>query len=184
MKLSLCLGFIFLLSTSLHAETYSWIDDNGTYNYTENYSNVPKKFRKNVKRREEVPQNLNSRSQPLPKSEPNPSEKSTAPVTAVQAGDKELYGGKSAAAWRAGMNTLETELGRMETYAEQLRKQIFDAKGVSKAQFETLKKEYDDTRSSYDKEYKKYLGLIETIRKAGITVDIKKEGVTSLIDSK
>ncbi|MBV5339309.1 MAG: DUF4124 domain-containing protein [Deltaproteobacteria bacterium] len=58
MKSYICLGFILLLVAPLHAETYSWVDDSGTYNLTEDYSSVPKKYRKKVKRREDIQQDV------------------------------------------------------------------------------------------------------------------------------
>ena len=43
-----------------------------------------------------------------------------------------------------------------------------------KSQFELLKKDYDDSRAAYDQKYKSYTELIETVRKTGIIVEIKK----------
>jgi len=175
MKTSICLGFILLLATPLHAETYSWVDDNGTYNFTEDYSSVPKKYRKKVKRREDLPQEEKPQVPPVPESAPGQTEKTDAKPTVVPGGEKEeLYGGKSRAAWRKEMNVLEAELSGIEQHMEQLRKQITDSKGSYKDQFEVLKKDYDDSRAAYDKKYKSYSELIETVRKAGIIVEIKK----------
>ena len=42
MRSFICLGFVLLLATQVNAEIYSWVDDSGTYNYTEDYSGVPK----------------------------------------------------------------------------------------------------------------------------------------------
>ena len=113
----LSLGFILLLATSLHAETYSWVDDSGTYNFTEDYSSIPKKYQKKVKWREDLPQDVN----------PAPA------VKFRKASEmKELYGGKSRDAWRKELDVLEAELSGIEQRMEQLRKQIIDTKGISK----------------------------------------------------
>jgi len=175
MKTCICLGFILLLATPLHAETYSWVDDSGTYNYTEDYSSVPKKYRKNVKRREDLPRDVMPQDPVVPESSPRQAEKTGAKPAAVPGGETEgLYGGKSRAAWRKEMEAMETELSGIEQHMELLRKQIYDPKRFSKDQLDVLIKDYDDSRATYDQKYKSYTALIETIRKAGIVVEIKK----------
>ena len=175
MKISICLGFILLFALPLHAETYSWVDDSGTYNYTEDYSRVPKKYRKKVKRREDLLQDEKPQAAPVPVSvAPRPAEKAEAKTAVVPEGEKEVFGGKSRAVWRREMDAMEAELSGIEQRMEQLRKQIVGAKVLSKAQFDELKKDYDDSRATYDQKYRSYTGLIETIRKAGIAVDMKK----------
>jgi hypothetical protein len=174
MKPYLCLVSILLLATPLNAETYSWVDDSGTYNFAEDYSKVPKKYQKKVKRREDVPQDVKPQVSPVPENVPWQGEKKEVKSTVVNEGEKELHGGKSRAAWRKEMDVLEAELSRIEQRTEQLRKQIYDKKGITKTQFNELKKEYDASRAAYSGKYKNYTELIETIRKAGISVDIKK----------
>lgn len=175
MKTSICLVFILLLVSPLYAGTYSWVDDSGTYNYTEDYSRVPQKYRKKVKRRDDLPQDVKPQAAQVPESAaPRSAEKSGAKSATVPGDEKEMYGGKSRTVWRKEMEVLEVELNGIEQRMEQLRKQIYDAKGISKVQFDVLKKDYDDSRIKYDQKYKNYTELIETIRKAGIVVEIKK----------
>ncbi|MGB9080741.1 MAG: hypothetical protein WCD00_05540, partial [Desulfuromonadaceae bacterium] len=110
----------------------------------------------------------------LPDSEPRQAEKAAEKSAAVPDGEKELYGGKSRDTWRKELDAFESEMSGIEQRMELLRKQIYDPKNVSRSQFEALKKEYDDSRAAYDQKYKNYSELIETVRKAGISVDIKK----------
>lgn len=174
MKQYIYLGFILLSAAPLFAETYSWIDDSGTYNFTEDYSSVPKKYRKKVKWREDVHQDAKPQLPPESVDNTGQADKTDAQTSAVPGGGKELYGGKSRADWRKEMDALEAELTGIEQHMEQLRKQIYDPKGVSRAQFELLKKDYDDSRAAYDQKYKNYTDLVDTVRKAGLTVNIKK----------
>ena len=175
MKTCICLGFILLFAVPLHAETYSWVDDSGTYNYTEDYSRVPKKYRKKVKRREDLQQDVKPQASPVPESAASrPAEKTAVKSAPVQGDEKEMYGGKSRADWRKEMEVLEAELNGIEQHMEQLRKQMSDSKGIYRDQLEVLKKDYDGSRAAYDKKYKDYTRLIETVRKAGIVVDMKK----------
>ena len=93
---------------------------------------------------------------------------------AVPGDDRELYGGKSRADWRKELDVREAELSSIEQHMEQLSRQISGPKGISAGQLEISKKDYNDSRVTYDQKYKSYTELIETIRKAGITVEIKK----------
>lgn len=172
MKSYICLGFILLLAAPLHAETYSWVDDSGTYNFTEDYSSVPKKYRKKVRRREDIQQEVPS----VPPDSENASgktEKAETKSAVTQGDDKRLYGGKSRDDWRKELDVLEAELKGIEQHMEQVRKQAYDPKEISRVQLDEFKKEYEDSRVAYNQKYKEYTELIETIRKAGIQVDIK-----------
>lgn len=170
MKTLFYMGFILLLAPPLHAETYSWVDDSGTYNFTEDYSKVPKKYQKKVKRRVDVQPQLSSE----PESTPRQAEKTDAKSAAVPVGEKELYGGKSRADWRKELGALETELSGVVQHIEQVKRQISGTNRLTNDQLEILKKDYNDSRATYDQKYKNYMELVETIRKAGIIVEIKK----------
>lgn len=174
MKIIIWLGIILLPTTQLYAETYSWIDDNGTYNFTENYSSIPKKYRKKVKRRDDLPQDLKPQQSLAPGSVPKQTEKKDAKPAVDPEGEKDLYGGKSRAVWRKELNDQEAELSSIEQRMERLREQIINTKGLPEKQLDLLKKDYNDSRAIYDQKYKNYIELIETVRKAGIPVEIKK----------
>jgi len=174
MKSFLCFGFVLLFTTQLHAETYSWIDDSGTYNFTEDYASIPKKYRKKVKRRDDVPQDAAPQAAANSEKPVRITEKADGKTAEVAGGDKDLYGGKSRAAWRKELDVQEAELNSLERRTEQLKRQIVESKGLSAAQVEVLKKDYNDSRADYDQKYNNYKELIETVRKAGITVEIRK----------
>lgn len=173
MKLISGIGLVLLLTAPLHAETYSWVDDSGTYNFTEEYTNVPKKYRKNVIRRQDPVQGEQPQAAPLPEKSPLPPEKAEPKKAAAAGSAQELYGGKSHAAWRKELDVLEAELVVLEQRTELLRKQIYDPKGVTRDQLEKLKKDYNENRAAYDRKYKNYSALVEEIRKAGIVVEFK-----------
>jgi hypothetical protein len=174
MRTIICAGCFLLLAAQGHAETYSWIDDSGTYNFTEDYSSIPKKYRKKVKRHGDVQQDQAPQASPNIEKPVQQTEKSEAKTAVAPDGGKELYGGKSRADWRKELDAREAELSGIEQRMERVRQQTNDPKGISKAQFDVLKMEYDDTRATYEQKYKSYVELIETIRKAGLPVDIKK----------
>ena len=182
MKQYICLAIILLSTAELNAETYSWVDDRGTYNFTEDYSSVPKKYRNKVKlrgdgqqdeklRQEEQPQQMRPGSASLPKNKENGDDRRAV----VPSGDKELYGGKTRDAWRAEMDALEAELTGIEQKMEQMRQRALNVKGLlTKAELETLKKDYEESRSNYNQKYRSYTELLEAARKGGLVIEIKK----------
>ena len=173
MKKFICMSFVLLFTTQLHAVTYSWVDDTGTYNYTEDYSRVPKKFLKTVKRIEDVRQDAKPVVPPDPATKSGQAEKKEVKSAEVPGGENGLYGGKSLDAWRKEMEAREAELGRVEQHIKEMRKQIYETPGIGKAQFDQLNKDYDDSRAEYDQKYKSFKELIDAARKAGINVEIK-----------
>jgi hypothetical protein len=173
-QLTCCLAFVVSLAPPLYADTYSWIDENGTYNFTEEYSSVPKKFRKKVKRREDIPQEVKQTAAPSSEHVVKAEDKKGEAGAATSGSEKELYGGKTRAAWRNELDTMESELRALEIKIEQARLQINEPKGINDTQFEVLRNEYNANRLLYDSKYKSYKELVDTIRKTGLAVDIKK----------
>jgi len=174
MKILLSLVFILLLITEPGAETYSWVDDSGTYNFTENISNVPKKYLKKVNRLGDLGKDSASQVSVSPEKKPDPTEtpKLKPPSAAVE--DKQLYNGKTEVAWREEFDAQEAELTKLEQRLELLYKESHKEPGLSRDKFEILKKDYDDATATYKEKYKAYSELIESARKAGFTVRIKK----------
>jgi hypothetical protein len=109
-----------------------------------------------------------------PEKKSGPADASTAKPATATSGEKQLYNGKSHDAWRNEFEIQEAELNRLEQHLEQLKNQLVKPSGITKEQFATLKKDYDDTRATYNQKYKIYSDLIESARKAGLTVEMKK----------
>lgn len=174
MKTLIFLGLmLLLLSNRSGAETYSWVDGNGTYNFSDDYNSIPKKYRKNVKRSGDVVDSeptQNAAPVEKPEVKPAVAEKSAVPA----AGDKQLYGGKTQEAWRKDFEVQEVELKRLEQQLEQLKNEINKPNQSSRVQQSELIKQYNAIRVEYTDKYKIYSELMESARKAGLTVEIKK----------
>lgn len=163
-----------LATVSLHAATYSWVDGRGVQHYTDDYAKVPAAYRHKVKQRDDVRQDVVQESPP--QATPQAGVTAGQAVTATSGGNgaAELFGGKSRAAWQAEMAALEAELVAIVQRTEQLRQQLSGEINMPIGRFEQLKREYGESRETYDRKYKSYTELIETIRKAGIIVEIRK----------
>lgn len=170
MKTIICMAVLVLLSTQSGAETYSWIDEHGTYNYSDDYNSVPKKYRKNVGRRGDDGAAKTPAEAPVPvKSEAT----AVKPATAAD-GDKRLYDGKTQEEWRKEFDVREAELKRLELRSEQLQTILRKPVNISRGSYSELMNEYDALRKEYNEKYKLYSDLVESARKAGLTVVMKK----------
>jgi len=164
------------------AETYSWIDDQGTYNFADDLSQVPKKYRKKVLRRDDgVSQPSAAPAAPAAaaaqdKALRNPAEapKAGSPP-ASSAPNDDRYGGKTQDEWRKEFSAQEAELTVLEQQMARIRDRIKAASGaVSSRDAAALKREQDEANTAYQQKYKVYSELIESARKAGLTVNMKK----------
>lgn len=161
---------MLLLTTLSGAETYSWIDKNGTYNFSDDYNSVPKKYRKSIRRHGDDDNTPTLPKAPLPEKNDKPVLK---PVIAADS-DKQLYSGKTEAAWRKEFEVQETELKRLELLLDQLQGTIKKPGSLSRERQSELIREYETVRLEYKDKYKVYSDLIESARKAGLSVEIKK----------
>lgn len=164
--------FIVLLTASqLPAETYSWVDGNGVWNFSDDYYSVPKKYRKSVRRSGDDDSSRLEQKAPLMEKNQTTAAK---PEPAAEA-DKRLYNGETQEMWRKKLDLQETELKRLEVRLEELQKMINARPDqYSRGQRSEMFREYESVRVEYKEKYKIYSDLIESARKAGLMVEMKK----------
>lgn len=181
MKPSIVIALVLALAAPVCAETYSWLDENGTFHFTEDPSRIPKKYRNRVN----VRGDMSAAPEQTPVMEAGAEKKGSAgaPRPGVSGGNGTasaiggqvaLYGGKTEKAWRDEFALQEGELKSLETKLEQLRAQTQIPGGLGRERLAEVVKEYNETRESYKRKYAEYSGLMESARKAGLTVEIKK----------
>jgi len=180
MRVLFVIGMVLALAAPLYAESYSWVDDSGTFHFTEDYSRIPKKYRNKVNRRGDMSEQTQAPAAGGPEDKAGAGESSKADAsggkTAAKPGDsnqQQLFGGKTEDAWRNEVALQEQELNKLEGALDTLRKQAA-ARGLSREQYAELKKEYDDARATYDQKYKDYSNLLESAKKAGLRVEMRK----------
>ena len=175
MKLIITLAGLLLWTSPLMAESYSWVDANGTYNFTEDYSHVPKKYRGKVDRRGDMG------GAPLAMKPLSPATGAIAsPPTAL----KNAPAGKpeSPAENNAGKkyNQLKQEFSEREAAMWLVRKRVDEIDTLlkdtasDKEQAQRLVSERDKAVEQFNEMRKQYDQQVELARKAGIQVDIKK----------
>lgn len=178
MKSILVIIFVLMLTGQLGAETYSWVDETGTYNFSEDLSRVPKKYRKNVNRRGDMGSREAAPAKAIPEKstqgDPRKVEDANGKSGGSTGGDTQLFGGKTQDAWRNELKTHETELTTLEQQLERIKKQITTPARLSRERQTELVKEFENTRENYNQKYKAYSELVESARKAGLVIEIKK----------
>lgn len=175
MRTLLGMALVLALAAPLGAETYSWVDDQGTYNYTEDFSQVPKKYRKKVNRRGDLSPAKGGASSSVGTEKSGAGESRSGGAQAGNGGgNARLFGGKSEEAWRSELNLHELELRRLELLMEDQQREAQAPGGVSRERMAALIKEREESRAEYNRRYKAYLELLESARKAGFTVEMKK----------
>jgi hypothetical protein len=172
MKVLLVFVGIMVWVAPLMAETYSWVDQNGTWNFTEDYSRVPKKYRKNVNMRGDAV------SEPVYKEPsrevPGPVDREPVnePAEKKSGSSFERIGGKSYAEWKQDFSEREAAMAslrkRIEGYDVELKKPLEDTPDNQKLASErnNAAQQYLDMRKQYDQQ-------LEAARKAGINIDAK-----------
>ena len=189
MKRIVILASVVLWAAPLAAETYSWIDDNGTYNFTEDYSSVPKKYRKSVGKRGNMdgqspfPRAVEpvSRAKPVSPA-PGADTKGTAVAPALkEAGgalqdkaDNGLYDGKKPEVWQQDFRARAAEYKRLEQQLVQLESLIKNPRGISKERFDGLSQEFKETQKQYNTALKSYNDLNDAANKAGLPGEFRK----------
>jgi len=173
MKLICVLAVVLLWTTPLLAETYSWIDDDGTYNFTEDYSSVPKKYRSKLDKRGDMG------ASPVSK---EPASATSGSGVAPPAGPKNAASGKpeSAAGSLGGKSydQWKQEFSEREVAMQAISKRIDEIDALLKKnssnneQNRSLVAERNKAVEQYTEMRRQYDQQVEMARKAGFQVDI------------
>lgn len=173
MKLLITLAGLLLWAAPLLAETYSWVDQNGTYNFTEDYSRVPKKYRSRVN----IQGDMGAR--PVPKESVSPSPGSSvappADLKNTAAGKLETsvgnFGGKSYDQWKQEFSEREAAMGAIKKRVDEIDA-LLNKRPSNREQTQTLISERNKAVEQFTEMRKQYDQQVELARKAGVQVDI------------
>lgn len=168
--LAVMLLLIFSLA-DVHAEVYTWTDEQGTVNFTDDFSSIPIKFRK--------------QSQKLGEPEPSPASKESTPksphespqaVSGAVTGESAQAGisaGKSYDQWKKDLEDREAALsalkGRMDEIAYRLKNVP-----ARKEEQETLVEEHKALFNRFNELKAQYNQQVEKARKDGVSVTIQQ----------
>jgi hypothetical protein len=173
MKRMLVLAAILLAATPLLAETYSWTDDRGTINFTEDFSQVPKKFRSKVRIRSDGERSTprNDTVEVAPKV---PAVTKSVAVFDNTSAAKDLYAGKKAGQWQLEFRSSEAAYKNLEQKLDELTRLIKNPVGISRERFDGLPQEFRETQKEYLQALKQYNELNEAANQAGLPAEFRK----------
>jgi len=129
-----------MFAGTVGAETYTWVDSSGTVNFTEDISQVPKKYLKKVRVRGDMspaaPDAIESSAEspaaadtvsPAPVAEKAPMERSVK--------QEILYGNRSGKNWKADFDTLRAEIGATDDQIAELNSRLSDTSKMSRTDY-------------------------------------------------
>jgi Domain of unknown function (DUF4124) len=136
MKIFIISIALILVALPVLAVTYTWEDDQGTVNFTEDLGNVPAKYRKKVK--------VVGEEELLPAESEDTGEKAPAKAQvkgpggatpAKQSDMKAVYGDKDAAAWKAKYAALDADVKAAEKQLVEYRNRLKDTSTMSRTEY-------------------------------------------------
>jgi len=177
MRSLLFLTGVLMWALPLMAETYSWVDGQGTVNFTDDYSLIPRKYRnKSIKRGElssspsvQSPREENSGTGNKLINEADTKK----PAVTDEVSPGQAYGGKKASEWQREFRERNAELERLDAKVKEfseLRKtaQVYGPELVD------LNKRLIDAVGKYNESVNRYNELNDAANKAGVPVEFRK----------
>jgi hypothetical protein len=173
MKMITVLAAVLLWTTPVMAETYSWVDDSGTYNFTEEYSRVPKKYRNKVDKRGDMGASAQTNESVAPPSKSNAippadAKNAAAGKPGTPAGS---FGGKSYDQWKQEFGEREAAMGVIKRRIDEIDALLKSAPPNGE-QTRSLLAERHKAAEQFNELRKQYDQFAEQARKAGIKVTV------------
>jgi Domain of unknown function (DUF4124) len=131
---------LLIISLPVLAVTYTWEDDQGTVNFTEDLGNVPTKYRKKVKvvgEEDLLPAESDTTvdKTPVKAKVKGAGGAQEGALPAKQFDMKAVYGDKDAAAWKAEYEALDADVKAAEKQLVEYRNRLKDTSTMSRSEY-------------------------------------------------
>jgi len=137
MMQKISMGVLLLLGMfagTVAAETYTWVDSSGTTNFTEDISQVPKKYLKKVRVRGDVAPAVSGGAESgAETASPAPAD-SKAPTESSEKKEV-IYGDKTGKNWKAEFDTLRAQIAATDDQISELNTRLGDISKMSRADY-------------------------------------------------
>jgi len=173
-KVSICtLLLLGMFAGTVGAETYSWVDSSGTVHFTEDISQVPKKYLKKVRVRGDVSSVVPEVMENSTESPAGVDAVSPAPagaVAPVENGVKKevLYGNRSGKSWKADFDTLRAEIGATDDQITELNSRLVDTSKMSRTDYLSIQSTIRNFQFRRGELEKKLSSLNDQASQAGV----------------
>lgn len=175
--LTVCFVIYLFVGTAM-AETYIWEDANGTVNFSEDISHVPKRYRKNVRVRGDVSSDETEQSSSAESGGTKPS--TSAPVVSdtgksVEGNDKKQlrYGGKSGDEWRNEFAYLKADLRSTDDQIAELNGRLADTSRMSRSDYLNTQSSLKSLQMHKAEVGRKLDALSQAATKAGLPAEFR-----------
>jgi hypothetical protein len=165
------------------AETYTWVDDQGTVNFAEDLGKVPKKYRKKARIvGDEEPQPAEAEEgkskpvvrQPSDSSSGEASQGRNESVPAAKQGIMAVYGGKDAATWKYEFAAARANLKAAEDQLVDNRNRLKDTSGMSRGEYLSIQNTIRSLEYSIQGQRKKLDALQKEAEAAGVPAELRE----------
>ncbi len=144
-RLILALASVLLFVGAVSAETYKWTDDRGTVNFTEDYSQIPKKYRKRVRMIDDVQADPGPGESRTEQSVKDGTEKNPVVAEADAGKDpdkkKTRYGSKSEDEWKADFKRLNDRIDKVQGEIDERRARLDNPDSLSRGRYRGIEME-------------------------------------------
>jgi uncharacterized protein DUF4124 len=177
MKISVFCISMVLIALSAIADTYTWVDDQGTVNFTEDLGNVPARYRKKVKVFGDVelpPAEVNEGGEKPARKGKVEGAREIKPGAPAAGKDKKkaVYGGKESETWKAEFAALDADVKAAEKQLVETRHRMQDTGGMSRYEFLTLQNTLKSLENSVLLRRKKLEELKKEAETAGLPAEL------------
>jgi predicted RNase H-like nuclease (RuvC/YqgF family) len=164
-KILITLVIVLSFVGTAAAETYKWIDGKGTINFTEDYSQIPKKYRKKVRIigdvSGETPSMVTSGTEEKSNDQARKPAAGNSENGSIEKQEKKnFYGGKSGEAWKYEFSKLKAEIQNIQAQINEKRSRLNNTANLTRAQYlgieysikdlETKQAELQDRQNTLD----------------------------------
>ena len=165
--------FAFILAVSFSsasAETYTWTDEQGTIHFTEDLGTVPEKIRRTLRKEE-----MNSAPEEEPTSQVPSARAPEATLQAAPGGDVDngIYDGKTSEQWQKELTEQEAAMAAVRKRIDEIAI-LFRSPDTRKDERGKLLAEHNSLSAQFKEMKARYFELVESARKAGLTVNIQQ----------
>lgn len=166
--------------STLFAETYTWVDENGTMNFTDNLSSIPQKYRKKALKREEIEygspsiQSAASRTKEENSVNVQPEKQIKAPSSQSKVEPRGVCGGKGCDEWASEFRARNSEISSLEQQIRHSEELLKNPTGLNKEQIYRLPQEIVSLITQRNDAIKRYNEFNDTANRAGVPPDYRK----------
>jgi len=123
-----------MFAGAVGAETYTWVDSSGTTNFTEDISQVPKKYLKKVRVRGDVGPVVSGGTESTAEAV-SPASGGSKAVAGSSEKKEAMYGSKTGKSWKAEFETLRAQIVATDDQISELNTRLGDTSKMSRSDY-------------------------------------------------